>query len=103
MSFLLASLKSPANNENPPATTERAPETLTSAEKKPHSGIMPDVSHPTEWSPPDDRRPNLQAVLDESMLTDQNGEVRHLGHGRSTARSQSSFMRPLSLLHRRGC
>ncbi|OJZ79935.1 hypothetical protein ASPFODRAFT_54269 [Aspergillus luchuensis CBS 106.47] len=75
MSFLLASLKSPANNENPPATTERAPETLASAEKKPRSGIRQYVSHTTESSPPDDSRPNFQAVLDESMLTDQNGEV----------------------------
>lgn len=74
ISFLLASLKSPANNENPPATTQRAPETLASAEKKPQSGIKQYVSHTTESSPPDDRRPNFQAVLDESMLTDQNGE-----------------------------
>ncbi|OJZ79726.1 hypothetical protein ASPFODRAFT_54742 [Aspergillus luchuensis CBS 106.47] len=77
MSFLLASLKSPANNENPPATTERAPETLASAEKKPQSGIKQYVSYTTESSPPDDRRPNFQAVLDEIMLTAQNGGETH--------------------------
>ncbi|RDH26621.1 hypothetical protein BDQ94DRAFT_164334 [Aspergillus welwitschiae] len=31
---------------------------------------MSDVSHPTESSPPDDRRPNFQAVSDESILTE---------------------------------
>ncbi|BCS00088.1 uncharacterized protein AKAW2_50429A [Aspergillus luchuensis] len=30
---------------------------------------MPDVPHPTESSPPDDRRPNFQAVSDKSILT----------------------------------
>ncbi|OJZ80056.1 hypothetical protein ASPFODRAFT_148313 [Aspergillus luchuensis CBS 106.47] len=35
---------------------------------------MPDVSHPTESSPPDDRRPNFQAASDGSILTEKNDE-----------------------------
>ncbi|PYH67154.1 uncharacterized protein BO88DRAFT_84462 [Aspergillus vadensis CBS 113365] len=50
---------------------------LASAEKKPQSGIKQYVSHTTESSPPDDRRPTFQAVLDESMLTAQNGGETH--------------------------
>lgn len=42
--------------------------------KKPHSGNMLDVSHPTESAPPDDRRPNFQAASDESILTEKNDE-----------------------------
>ncbi|KAI2866586.1 hypothetical protein CBS76997_10870 [Aspergillus niger] len=35
---------------------------------------MPDVSHPTESSPPDGRRPNFQAASDGSILTEKNDE-----------------------------
>ncbi|BCS00123.1 uncharacterized protein AKAW2_50464A [Aspergillus luchuensis] len=47
---------------------------LSSAGNKPHPGIRPDASRPTESDPPDDWRPNSQAVLDERMLTEENDE-----------------------------
>ncbi|PYH67119.1 uncharacterized protein BO88DRAFT_83893 [Aspergillus vadensis CBS 113365] len=43
---------------------------LASVEKKLHSGIRPEVSLPTESAPSDNKRPDSQAVSDESILTE---------------------------------
>ncbi|OJZ79861.1 hypothetical protein ASPFODRAFT_54442 [Aspergillus luchuensis CBS 106.47] len=45
---------------------------LASAEKKSHSGTLLNASHYTESAPPDDRKPNFQAVPDESIFTHEN-------------------------------
>ncbi|KAI3036372.1 hypothetical protein CBS147353_11933 [Aspergillus niger] len=46
---------------------------LASAEKKSHSGTRSNASHDTESAPPDDRKPNFQAVSGEGILTHENG------------------------------
>ncbi|KAI2863189.1 hypothetical protein CBS63078_11355 [Aspergillus niger] len=45
---------------------------LISAEKKSHSGTRSNASHYTESAPPDDRKPNFQAVSGEGILTHEN-------------------------------
>ncbi|GLA21806.1 hypothetical protein AnigIFM62618_001655 [Aspergillus niger] len=45
---------------------------LASAEKKSHSGTRSNASHYTESAPPDDRKPNFQAVSGEGILTHEN-------------------------------
>ncbi|OJZ80211.1 hypothetical protein ASPFODRAFT_53689 [Aspergillus luchuensis CBS 106.47] len=42
---------------------------LASAEKKSYSGTHSNASHYTESAPPDDRKPNFQAVSGEGILT----------------------------------
>ena len=45
---------------------------LASAEKKSHSGTRSNASHFTESAPPDDRKPNIQAVSVQAILTHKN-------------------------------
>ncbi|GLA44700.1 hypothetical protein AnigIFM63309_005883 [Aspergillus niger] len=45
---------------------------LASAEKKSYSGTRSNASHYTESAPPDDRKPNFQAVSGEGILTHEN-------------------------------
>ncbi|RDH26508.1 hypothetical protein BDQ94DRAFT_177492 [Aspergillus welwitschiae] len=45
---------------------------LASAEKKPYSGTRSNASHFTESAPPDDRKPNIQAVSVQAILTHKN-------------------------------
>ncbi|OJZ79779.1 hypothetical protein ASPFODRAFT_54592 [Aspergillus luchuensis CBS 106.47] len=45
---------------------------LASAEKKSRSGTQSNASHYTESAPPDDRKPNFQAVSGEGILTHEN-------------------------------
>ncbi|KAI2865694.1 hypothetical protein CBS76997_11320 [Aspergillus niger] len=45
---------------------------LASAEKKSYSGTHSNASHYTESAPPDDRKPNFQAVSGEGILTHEN-------------------------------
>ncbi|KAL3250682.1 hypothetical protein ABHI18_011063, partial [Aspergillus niger] len=45
---------------------------LALAEKKSHSGTRSNASHYTESAPPDDSKPNLQAVSGEGILTHEN-------------------------------
>ncbi|GKZ75188.1 hypothetical protein AnigIFM50267_003119 [Aspergillus niger] len=45
---------------------------LASAEKKSHSGARSNASHFTESAPPDNRKPNVQAVSGEGILTQEN-------------------------------
>ncbi|KAI2864375.1 hypothetical protein CBS63078_11344 [Aspergillus niger] len=45
---------------------------LASAEKKPYSGTRSNAAHYIESAPPDDRKPNFQAVSVEAILTHKN-------------------------------